>query len=484
MKRINLLILAIGFAMPMAFAGGILTNGNQSAQYIRMLSRNASTQIDGVYFNPAGLTQLENGFHFSLSNQSIFQDRTIENNYLLLNQERYEGGVTIPFFPNAYAVYKKDKLALSLGFGVNAGGGTVEYKNGLPSFEMPIATVLKSFKADGYTTDLYFKGYSAFLGYQFNASYKFCDFFSASAGIRLIDATNKYKGHITNIYAISGSNVITGQNYLLGVAANASAAAAQFSQYPSDMVMPDNVAISAGLPVGTTFGVGAATMTGIASQATAYSTQMGDKYVDAKQKGFGVTPVLGVSIKPVEGLNFGVRYEFRTKLELENQTKVDDINYFPNGEKYRNDIPAVLAVGVDYKLFSNVKVSASYTNYFDKKANWDGKQNNVDKNLYELAIGMEYQISEITAISAGYMRTQTGVGRAYQTDMNYSLVGNSVGMGMMFKVNPKFDLDLGFLYTAYTSDYKEGTYQGLPYKESYDKTNLAFTIGVTYHLYK
>lgn len=484
MKKISMLIAASILAMPMAFAGGILTNGNQSAQYIRMLSRNASTQIDGVYFNPAGLTQLENGFHFSLSNQSIFQNRTIENTYPLLNQETYDGGVTIPFFPNAYAVYKKDKLAFSMGFGVNAGGGTVEYKNGLPSFEMPIATVLKSFGATGYTTDLYFKGYSAFMGYQFNASYKFCDFFSASAGVRLIDATNKYKGHITDIYAISGSNVVTGETFLQGVATSASAAATAFAQYPASAVMPDNVAASAGLPSGTTFGVGAATMSAIATQATYYSTQMGDKYVDAKQKGFGVTPVLGVDFKPTKGLNIGARYEFRTKLELENQTKVDDINYFPDGETYRNDIPAILAVGVDYKLFDNVKVSGSYTNYFDKNANWDGKEENVDNNLYECALGMEYQLSEVTAISAGYMRTQTGVGRAYQTDMNYSLVGNSVGMGMMFKVNPKFDLDLGFLYTAYTSDYKEGTYNSINYKESYDKTNLAFSIGVTYHLFK
>lgn len=248
--------------------------------------------------------------------------------------------------------------------------------------------------------------------------------------------------------------------------------------------MPESVAISAGLPVGTTFGQAAASMSGIAAQANAYSTQMGDKYVDAKQKGFGITPILGVDIKPAQSLNIGVRYEFRTKLELENKTKVDDINYFPDGQKYRNDIPAILAAGVDYKLFENVKVSASYTNYFDKNANWDGKEADVDKNLYEVAVGMEYQISDITAISAGYMRTQTGVGRAYQTDMSYSLVGNSVGLGLMFKVNEKVDLDLGVLYTAYDSNYKEESYQNIPYKESYDKTNLAFSIGVSYHLFK
>ncbi|NTV78917.1 MAG: hypothetical protein HGA25_07260, partial [Clostridiales bacterium] len=43
-------------------AGGLVTNTNQSAMYTRLQNRNASTDIDAVYFNPAGLTKLGNGF--------------------------------------------------------------------------------------------------------------------------------------------------------------------------------------------------------------------------------------------------------------------------------------------------------------------------------------------------------------------------------------------------------------------------------------
>jgi hypothetical protein len=54
MKKFAVLIIGVFLLMNTAFAGGILTNTNQSAQFVRMLSRNASTDLDAVYFNPAG----------------------------------------------------------------------------------------------------------------------------------------------------------------------------------------------------------------------------------------------------------------------------------------------------------------------------------------------------------------------------------------------------------------------------------------------
>ncbi len=448
MKKINLMSLLSIFAVQLSFAGGILTNGNQSAQYIRMLSRNASVQTDAVYYNPAGLVKLENGFHFSLNNQSIFQTKTITNYYPLLNSETYEGGVTVPVFPSGFAVYKKDKLALSFGFGVNSGGGTAEYDNGLPSFEMPFSTlpVLISglgIPTSNYSADLYFKGYSVFLGFQVGASYEINDVISASAGIRMLDAVNKYEGHIRNV-----------------------------------LINPQHPVINPGggfIPATTFF---------TALGQTSYAAITADKEVDVKQKGTGYTPILGLDISPVDELNIGMKYEFPTKLEMTNETTVDGTGKFPDGETFRNDLPAILTAGVDYMLFDNLKVSGSWTNYFDKGADWDGKEKEVEDNLYELALGMEYHITDATAISAGYMRSKTGVGRGYQTDISYSLSSNSVGFGVQFNVNDRFDLDLGGLFTSYQGDFREGTHQEVAYKEIYDKTNLAFSIGVTYHLFK
>ena len=55
MRKISL----IGFVMLIVsiptFAGGLLTNTNQHAAFLRMLSRGATFEIDGALSNPAGL---------------------------------------------------------------------------------------------------------------------------------------------------------------------------------------------------------------------------------------------------------------------------------------------------------------------------------------------------------------------------------------------------------------------------------------------
>ncbi len=135
MKRIFLVTGLIGAMALTTFAGGLLTNTNQSAQFVRMLSRNASTQIDAVYFNPAGLIKLEDGWHFSLNNQSIFQEKTVNSKFPLLNNGEYVGDVKAPVFPSAFGVYKVNDLAISVGFGPVGGGGSATFERGLPSFE-------------------------------------------------------------------------------------------------------------------------------------------------------------------------------------------------------------------------------------------------------------------------------------------------------------------------------------------------------------
>ena len=113
MKKIFTLILAAATCGQL-FAGGIVTNTNQSAMFTRLQSRDATLGIDAVYFNPAGLTLLpNNGFFFSLSNQTIGQTRSIKSNYTYLNNGDYEGEVSAPFFPSIYAAYKMDKLAFN-----------------------------------------------------------------------------------------------------------------------------------------------------------------------------------------------------------------------------------------------------------------------------------------------------------------------------------------------------------------------------------
>ena len=201
MKKLAVLISGALLLINTAFAGGILTNSNQSAQFVRMLSRNASTDLDAVYFNPAGLTQMGNGFYFGFHNQTILQSKTIYSEFgqnstpkLPLLYDKYVGDVKVPVFPTAFGVYKTDNWAFSVGFGPNAGGGSAKYDHGLPSFEKQIARIVPAlsglsslgYPVNSYDVDIAFEGTSVFWGIQGGATYKVNKVISVYLGARYV----------------------------------------------------------------------------------------------------------------------------------------------------------------------------------------------------------------------------------------------------------------------------------------------------------
>ena len=530
-------IATVGLLMcfGVVFAGGLLTNGNQSAQYIRMLSRNASTTYDAVYFNPAGLMKMENGLFVSVQSQTLFQTKTITSGYPLLNSSTYEGEVNVPVFPTAFAIYKMDKVAFSLGFGPNSGGGSAEYKTGLPSFEKSISGLVPGLAGlsklgqtiTNYKTDISFKGESVFWGIQAGASYKINDMFSVYGGARYVPATNTYTGYIRNIEVKVNGTFQNANKYLTQTAApmltglagqmtTAAASvqpliaggagtltlaqvngaglisAAQRSQLEGGLLSlgATQAQINA-MPITTvqaTYTSGAATLNGQSAQMTATGAALTDKSVDVKQTGSGITPIIGANISPVEGLNIGIKYEFKTKLTLTNATTIDGTGMFPNGAETSSDIPALFSIGADYKVSKNFNFSVSYNNYNDKGVDWGnniyGEPRTIDHNAWELAIGGQHTIVKGLAVSVGYLHTEMGVSQQFNSDFSYYANSNTFGGG--FEITPMANLtiDLGALFTNYetaTKLFKDSNAAIGNYFELYDKHNLGFAIGLGYH---
>ena len=515
-KFLRSLVLVALVSPSVAFAGGIVTNANQSAAYIRMLARDASTSIDAVYFNPAGVTKLNNGFHISITNQSIFQKKTIENKYPFLNEAKYVGDVAAPLFPSIHAVYKKDKWALGFSFHPNGGGGTAQYDTGLPSFETQISTIptmltMQGINTTTYSADIAFDGNSVFWGTQLNASYAINDMISVAAGVRMIYAVNNYNGHIKSIMInpihplnTNGmGSMILANTFFSNIATSATGAATQLDPLVTGggggLTLDQAVAmnyltqtqanqLSAGLGANYNAAMtitqiqGAYQLTATTAQDNANNTA--DKKVDAKQTGMGWTPIIGANLTFGEKLNIGLRYEFKTKLEMENDTKTDNTGMFPDGATFNNDIPAILSVGINYSILPELRASLGWHHYFDKNANWEGKEEFISNNLYELALGLEYDINQTLLISAGVLRSQTGVGQGYQTDLSHSLTSTSVGFGGGIRLTEKSMFNLGMLYSQYTSGSKDIDYtlggSTVTYKETYNRTNIVFAIGFDY----
>jgi long-subunit fatty acid transport protein len=221
---------------------------------------------------------------------------------------------------------------------------------------------------------------------------------------------------------------------------------------------------------------------GLLAGADFMDAETADADVDVKQKGSGFSPVLGLSIKPNDRFNLGIKYEFNTKLELENETKVDGTGRFPDGEKIRSDLPALLSVGVAFKATDRLNLAGGVHYFFDKAADYGRIEPNeelIDNNFLEFAFGIEYNVTPELLLSVGYLRTQTGVNEKYQNDLNYSLNTNTVGLGGSYAISQNLDLNLGFLYTMYEDDGIFIDYPGIgSVKESYARNNMVIAIGL------
>ncbi|MBR7135042.1 MAG: hypothetical protein IKC85_05775, partial [Bacteroidaceae bacterium] len=130
MKRLFTSIALVAVAMT-TFAGGLLTNTNQSASFVRNPMRYASLETDAIYFNPAGSAFFNDGWSFSANWQMIWQDRDV---FAGKNGKEFKGSVYVPCMPTLFAAYKTGKWTFSGFFGMPGGGGKAEFENGLPIF--------------------------------------------------------------------------------------------------------------------------------------------------------------------------------------------------------------------------------------------------------------------------------------------------------------------------------------------------------------
>lgn len=524
-------------------AGGLVTNTNQSASWVRLPSRNASIETDAVYYNPAGLMKLGNGIHFSVTNQSIFQKREITSNYMYLNEGMYEGSVQAPLFPSVYAAYKMDKLAFSFGFNPIGGGGGATYETGLPSFEMPISdlvplTFSNGFGTTAYSADIFFEGSSIFFGYQGNVSYKINDMISVAAGFRLVTAKNTYSGYLRDIsinpnYPAFGtqyngsmnlaSEFFTDGATLLGQLSDGATAYASSLQTlietyglesmlltnpflvnntpleATDIAMIQQIITAAGQdPSGLILAQaqailsGAAPVFGASSTTLAgYAAQTQDISVDAEETGMGYSPILSVNITPVENLNIAIKYEFLTKLELTTSlaTPTSGGGIFIQDEKKRNDMPAMLALGVNYSL-SKLGLAAGVNYYFDKSADYGHKiagvhvdnSEIIESNGMSVHGGLEYHISDALLVSGGYAWANKGVNSKYQSDLTFANATNTFGGGLAYSISDLLKINLGVSYTMYMEDEKIvdhflGATNLLP-TETYKKSTMVAGVGV------
>lgn len=485
MRKISLIGIVMLIVSIPTFAGGLLTNTNQHILFLRMLARDASTQIDAVYSNPAGLAFMEDGFHASFNGQSAFQTRTITSTFAPFagfggNPTKvYKGEASAPFVPSFFAVYKKGNWAFSGNFAVTGGGGKATFDKGLGSFESIVAALPSQLTAGGFATDRYsvnsyMEGKQYIFGLQLGATYKINDNLSVFGGARVNYVTNHYYGYMKDISANVGSSTAVGSEMV------------NVSQYFSGLSQ-------AALQAAASYEAA-----GLTEKAQEYRTQAlvaagiskktADMELDCEQTGWGVTPIIGADFK-IGKWNFGLKYEFKTSLNVENKTKgelPDDAAFdsYRDGVNPPNDIPALLTIGASYEILPVLRASVGFHYFFDKDAKMaDDKQKHLKSGTKEYLAGVEWDVCKWAQISAGMQRTKYGLSDEFMSDISFSVDSYSFGLGAGFDIAKNMKLNIAYMWTNYDNyDRSVANYggSGLSFEDSFTRTNKVFGIGLDY----
>lgn len=203
-----------------------------------------------------------------------------------------------------------------------------------------------------------------------------------------------------------------------------------------------------------------------------------------------------------------------TKLELQNKTTKDfttgftstgtPITLFPNKEIIRNDMPAMVAVGLDYKLSSNAKISLGSDYFFDKTANYGhtidsdlnpstpstdvSNKDIIDHNGWSLQAGLEVNLSEKLLVSGGCVFANKGVNSNYQSDLTFGLATRTFGAGGAFKVwDNHLLINFGVSYTQYKKDENlmdhvfSATDMIYQVRQTYNAKTMLFGVGLDFN---
>lgn len=492
------------------FAGGLLTNTNQHVAFNRMMSREASIGIDGVYYNPAGVVFMGEGSHLAINWQAAWQTRTINNDYKLFTNNvnnpttprDFKGKAVAPVIPSFQYAYNKGRWSLQGNFALTGGGGKCTFDNGLGSFEKivsetamgaiglaqsidyaankilvpgsinpdgtinsanfkPMFTRNDAFGNDGkYSFNSYMHGRQYYFGLSAGAAYKVTDNFSVYAGLRGIYATCNYYGYVEDI---------------------------KVGNMPLYQVLDPSKENSANIEL------------------------------SCDQSGIGFTPMLAVDYKTGRW-NFSAKYEFKTRMRLKNKSvnqlpsignlddnlknqmnklftgtfmaagmpqeqamikaeqasqavladknvvattaalkqqfdsKIDKaIGEYADGKKIAGDIPSLLTVGVGYSPIDELHINVGFHWFDDYNATSYNNRNKLLKKrgTLEFNAGVEYDVTKKITVSTGWQNTNYGLTDEYMDDKSFVVGSNSVGLGGVYHITKKLDFSVAYFHTFY-----------------------------------
>ncbi len=476
-----------------ALAGGILTNTNQSIDFLRNPARDAAIGLDGVYSNPAGVAFLSEGFHLGINWQNAHQTRTITSTNPLFamgarnngqTTKTFEGVADAPVIPSLQAAWNKDKWSFQFNFSIPGGGGKCEFDEGIGTFETAVGAIAAQLKGTsdmlnglisplgasvpkvtGYDADAYMKGRQYYYGFQLGAARKLTDNLAVYAGVRLLYGSATYEARLNNIRVMDGANGITLPEYIIGVTKGLTDAKAGLSSAITATVakfmeggMTQEQAMQQPevqkLVEGGKQLEGAAAKVAESGEALApYANGMNLK---SDQTGWGIAPIIGVDYK-IGAFNFAAKYEFKTRMRMKNNSDLEEASIpvtqkYVNGTSVPEDSPSLLTIGAQWSILDNLRLNGGWHHFFDTHAHWyEHSEKNLNGGTDEYLAGVEWDIIPRLTVSAGGQLTRYDLTDSYMNDMSFVVNSYSFGFGANFKINNTVTVKAAYFQTNYTN---------------------------------
>ncbi|MEW6527998.1 MAG: hypothetical protein AB1444_15180 [Spirochaetota bacterium] len=453
---------------------------NHSAEYVRTLNRNASTEADATFYNPAGLTYLPKGLYVMFSNQTLHKKRTHVMDYYAIEADftlnignidnpvqpttnssaytnrptgslesdnNYFTDITAPAMPDLNVVYrdqfKGHEYAIFFNLGVMQAAPDVTFPRGLAIIDYgnlavgEVSAKLVAFPgtaletSQGPVTQYTYESNIAvrteyFIGNTIGVSYKIIDMLSASLGFRFIYGMGRQTINVKNATILHENQTD-----------------------PLNLLPEENLFIN-----------------------------NSDWNIDTQYSGFGYGIITGLHCQPIQKLDIGLRYEYYFPMILTKKTnkfqvpaiieETGMLNIFKdgkanpdfnggagysagNGEKeFKGTYPQSISLGMAYSIFKWLKVMSSGDIYLRHQVDLDGREKDFGI-AYRAGGALEFLPNADIKLSTGYSYYNPGIKNEKRNEIDPLLISHTIGAGAGLKVNEGLEVTIGAFYTIYQS---------------------------------
>lgn len=419
-----------------AYAASIDHIQTYTPEYLGNQAQNGMINNVSVYYNPAGLMQLERGTYFHAGMQIAFG--TEEMKY---KGKKYEADLFQPI-PNFSLYSVRDERAIFWTFGALGGGGDLEYKDGVAGIAV-VPDILAKFRVNAEDIGSSAEGTNMYVQNTLGRAWMINDKLSMSIAARAVLGMRNLKGDLNVGYG-SGNKLHAD-------------------------IDSERTAWGFGGQIGFNYKA-----TDRLNLALRYDTR-----VKMNFKASGSEKKADLSILSLGELGFSDFYP----------------EYEP-GVKYRRDLPALLAAGASYKVTDRWTMALSGNYYFNKDAKMDKTKGSaiLEKlgskhfdpeydNGWEIAVGTEYKLTDKWTWIGSVNYADTGAKKNSYDDIEYALNSIMVGTGLKYKPNDTMEWVATvshFFYDGKTGNYEDkySTYSKVT-EQKYDKSISAVGLGFT-----